>query len=101
MCLPSSRMNSSVPTLIAILLFTAVLLFFSFHAYAQSAAATGRLEGTVTDASGAAIAGAEIAVRNQNTGVSSAAQSTAEGAFTMLYLDPGTYSDSLVKSCSG
>ena len=95
------RMNSSVSTLIVTPLFSAVFLFLSAPAYAQSAAATGRLEGTVTDPSGASVAGAEITARNQNTGVSITQQSTAEGEFTILYLDPGTYEVSIQKSGFG
>src|SRR5207302_1855984 len=49
-------------------LFATMLLLFSTGAQAQSAAATGRLEGTVTDPSGAAVPEAEVTVRNQNTG---------------------------------
>ncbi len=69
--------------------------------HAQSAAATGRLEGTVTDPSGAAVADAEIAVRNQNTGLSTTVRSDAEGQFVVLYLDPGTYEVTVQKSAFG
>ena len=83
------------------LLLTAGLLLFSTHTYAQSAAATGRLEGTVTDPSGATVGDAEVTVRNQNTGVSTTVRSTAEGEFTLLYLDPGTYEVSIEKGGFG
>src|SRR5713226_1786497 len=64
----------------------------------QSASATGRLEGIVTDSTGAAVPGADITVRNQNTGISTTLQSAAEGDFTFLYLDPGTYEVSIQKA---
>ena len=80
------------------LFFAFVLLLSSTLARAQSAAASGRLEGTVTDPSGAAVPDAEIAVRNQNTGVATTIRSTAAGEFFVLYLDPGTYEVSIEKS---
>jgi hypothetical protein len=100
MRVPVSRVIP-VSTLTASLFVTAIFCVLSLCAHAQSAAGTGRLEGTVTDASGAALAGAEIAVRNQNTGVSTTAQSTPEGEFTILYLDPGAYEVSVQKSGFG
>ena len=74
-------------------------LFFGLitNAHAQSASATGRLEGTVTDPSGAAVPEAEITVRNQNTGIATTIQSSSDGEFTALYLDPGTYEVSIQK----
>ncbi len=95
------RKYSPVSTLGITLFFTAVLFLFSSHAAAQSAAATGRLEGTVTDSSDAAVAGADITVRNQNTGVTTTVQSTPEGDFTVLYLEPGTYEVSIQKAGFG
>jgi len=67
------------------------------NAHAQSASATGRLEGTVTDPTGAAVPDAEISVRNQNTGIATTIQSSADGEFTALYLDPGIYEVSIQK----
>src|SRR5258708_1375345 len=82
-------------------LLAAGLLIFPTRTRAQSASATGRLEGIVTDPSGATVPDAEITVRNQNTGVSSTARSTTEGEFTVLYLDPGTYDVSIEKAGFG
>ena len=83
------------------MLFTAILLLSSILLHSQSAAATGRLEGTIADPSGAAVADAEVAVRNQSTGVSTVVHSTADGEFVVLYLDPGTYEVSIQKSGFG
>jgi hypothetical protein len=71
------------------------------NAHAQSASATGRLEGTVTDPTGAAVPDAEIIVRNQNTGIATTIQSSADGEFAALYLDPGIYEVSIQKSGFG
>src|SRR5579864_8732401 len=84
-------------TLVSVFTVLSAMLVFSAGAHAQSASATGRLEGIVSDTSGAAVPHAEITVRNQNTCVSTTQQSTAGGEFTFLYLDPGTYSVSIQK----
>lgn len=78
-------------------LSSVLLLIFPLRVDAQSAAATGRLEGTVTDPTGAAVAGADITVRNQSTGIATTVQSSSEGEFTALYLDPGGYEVSIQK----
>ena len=88
------------------LIFLTFLLFvflcvFTTSSHAQSASATGRLEGTVTDPVGAEVPGAEIMVRNQNTGIATTVQSSADGEFTVLYLDPGVYEVSIQKSGFG
>ena len=66
------------------LLLTMILMLSPTAVQSQSASATGRLEGIVTDSSGAAVPGADITVRNQNTGISTTLQSAAEGDFTFL-----------------
>jgi hypothetical protein len=81
-----------------VLLLTTIFMLSPIAIRAQSASATGRLEGTVTDSTGAAVPGADITVRNQNTGISATVQSSAEGDFTLLYLDPGTYEVSIQKA---
>src|SRR5712691_10967042 len=81
-----------------LLILTIILMLLPTAVHSQSASATGRLEGIVTDSSGAAVPGADIAVRNQNTGISTTLQSAAEGDFTFLYLDPGTYEVSIQKA---
>jgi hypothetical protein len=80
-----------------LVLLLTMILMLSPTVHSQSASATGRLEGTVTDSTGAAVPGAVIAARNQNTGFSTTQQSGAEGDFNFLYLDPGTYEVSILK----
>jgi hypothetical protein len=80
------------------LLLTMILMLSPTAVQSQSASATGRLEGIVTDSSGAAVPSADITVRNQSTGISMTLQSGAEGDFTFLYLDPGTYEVSIQKA---
>jgi len=80
------------------LLLALVVVLAPARVHSQSGAATGWLEGTVTDSSGAAVAGADIAVRNQNTGISTTITSGGEGDFTVLYLEPGTYEVTIQKT---
>ncbi|MDQ2775007.1 MAG: TonB-dependent receptor [Acidobacteriota bacterium] len=63
----------------------------------QSGAGTGRIEGTAFDASGAVVPGAEVAIQNEETGVSTKITSEANGHFLALYLAPGPYSVSIAK----
>jgi len=80
------------------LLLATILMGSPPAVQSQSASATGRLEGRVVDSTGAAVPGAATTVHSQNTGVSATQQSGAEGDFTFLYLDPGTYEVSIQKA---
>src|SRR6185369_11833058 len=51
----------------------------------------GTVLGRVTDASGAVIAGAEVRITNENTGVAASAKTNDAGNFTLPYLLSGTY----------
>lgn len=53
--------------------------------------AVGTLNGTVLDTTGALIPGATVIAMNVSTGVESATSSTTAGAYTLPYLQPGTY----------
>jgi hypothetical protein len=52
---------------------------------------TGRIQGTVTDATGAALAGATVTATNTGTGRASTAQTNGNGEYTISALQPGTY----------
>jgi outer membrane receptor protein involved in Fe transport len=66
-----------------------VILTCSVSAVAQNA--TGRIIGTVTDAQGAAIAGAKITVTNTGTNVRSDTVTNSDGFYQVLQLPVGTY----------
>src|SRR5215469_10627103 len=57
----------------------------------------GTILGTVTDASGAAVAGANITVRNTDTGVERATQTNDSGQYSVPELQIGTYSVTVAK----
>lgn len=65
-----------------------LLLLFSPSAFAQFAAA---VQGTVEDSSGAIVAGAQVILTNQATGVSQATATSAEGFYKFASLPPGAY----------
>lgn len=65
------------------------MLMASLTASAQTI--TGEILGTVTDASGAAIADAKITVRNLKTNIKNEATTTNEGTFRVLQLPIGTF----------
>lgn len=58
---------------------------------------TASLAGSVTDASGAPIPGARIAVKNLDTGATRESASSGEGLYTLTALSPGRYSISIGK----
>jgi Carboxypeptidase regulatory-like domain/TonB dependent receptor len=82
----------------AIICLLALIILFPTSVHAQSSSAMGRLEGTVTDSSGAGVPAADLTARNQNTGVSTTVQSGAGGEFTFLYLEPGSYEVSIERA---
>jgi carboxypeptidase family protein/TonB-dependent receptor-like protein len=64
-------------------------LFVSVPVHAQVTGAT--LNGTVTDASGGAIAGAQVSIRNTATGISKDATTDSAGFYTAPNLSAGAY----------
>ncbi|MGI8746511.1 MAG: carboxypeptidase regulatory-like domain-containing protein [Bryobacteraceae bacterium] len=66
-----------------------LVLAFSPAAYSQAVSAT--LVGTVTDASGAAMANTKITATEVNTGINRTAPTNESGNYTFADLPPGTY----------
>jgi hypothetical protein len=58
---------------------------------AQAQTFRGTILGTVTDASGAAVAGASVTVKNQDTGILRSTQTTPDGEYRVPELPIGTY----------
>ena len=50
-----------------------------------------RVQGTVTDSSEAAVAGAKVTLRNINTGIEVVKESAANGHYLFDFVEPGTY----------
>jgi len=91
-------MNHDVPNSIAqratrLLASVLVLLvtFLTSGAMLSAQVITGTVVGTVRDASGAAVLGAKISVKNLATGVVQSTVSNSEGNYTLTNVPPGTY----------
>ncbi|HEX6184917.1 MAG TPA: TonB-dependent receptor [Pyrinomonadaceae bacterium] len=74
----------------------AVLLLVAFMclgttARAQVAETAAQIQGQVTDAAGAAVAGATVIVRNEKTGEERRAQTNEDGLYTVAQLNPAIY----------
>jgi hypothetical protein len=74
-----------------IVMCLAVLGFVLAPVAAGQSAGTGAIQGTVKDPSGATVPGAEITVKNVNTGAERRITSTEAGFFSAPYLQPGQY----------
>ncbi|HEY1496772.1 MAG TPA: carboxypeptidase-like regulatory domain-containing protein, partial [Candidatus Solibacter sp.] len=68
----------------------AILCLLSFAAVAQPLVGTGSITGTVRDASGALVANAQVEVRNESHGIRRDSTTDAQGAFSVIALDPDT-----------
>src|SRR5689334_16705754 len=66
-----------------------VALVLTMPGLGQESRAT--LIGTITDSTGAAVAGATLRLRNTETGVESNAEASQVGQYHFLYVNPGSY----------
>jgi len=71
-----------------IVLITVIAAFGMFHAWGQ---AVGTLNGTVLDTTGAVVPGAAVVATNDATKVEFKTTTTTAGAYTIPYLQQGTY----------
>jgi hypothetical protein len=69
---------------------TCIVLSFSVQ-MASGQAITGTIVGSVSDASGAAVAGAAVTVKNTDTNITYTTMSGSEGFYTVPFLPPGKY----------
>lgn len=82
----SSIQNQAAAKLV---LFTVLLM--TGHALVRAQTATGQINGTITDPSGAAVTGATVAVTNQATSIQNSTYSNESGFFSLGNLPPGPY----------
>src|ERR1700759_4367747 len=69
----------------------AATLFLAISPLAFSQQVTGSILGSVQDAQGAMIAGAQVTAKNQDTGFSRTIASNGQGEYRIDFLPPGTY----------
>jgi len=82
-------MNKSLRTALSLALFACASLLITLPATAQSV--YGSLFGTVTDKTGAAVAGATITVKDEAKGTVVTATSNASGDYSVAHLIPDVY----------
>ena len=68
-----------------------ILLVAVAAGMAQAQEFRGRVQGIVTDATGAVVPGVGVVLRNDNTGVESSRTTNKDGWYLFDYVDPGTY----------
>lgn len=78
-------------TIRLVLLCSLALLVSMTTALAQSQSTTGSIQGTVSDQTGAVIAGATIEVKNLDTNTTKNLSTDSGGRFVFLQLQPGNY----------
>jgi hypothetical protein len=71
------------------LMLSLFVILFAVSAFSQT---TAKILGSVSDASGAAIVGAKITVKNPALGIERRTQTNSTGAYEVAALPPGTYS---------
>jgi len=79
------------------MLFCLLAAVFAFSAFAQTQAINGSIRGRVTDAAGAAVPGAKVAVLNTNTGYTRSLASDDDGYFVFPNLPLGPYTVTIAK----
>lgn len=67
------------------------LLLAAFTVCLQAQEFRGRVQGTITDASNAAVVGATVTLKNVNTGVPTVRQTSESGRYLFDLVDPGSY----------
>ncbi len=67
------------------------LLVLAFAAIAQTSVSTGSIQGTVTDPSGAAVAGAKVTITGKATGSAATVSTSSAGEYSSGGLIPGDY----------
>jgi hypothetical protein len=77
---------------LAALVFAILITLFAYRpAWAQTTISTGSIQGTVTDPSGAVVAGAKILITQKSSGRVVTTTTTSAGAYTSGALTPGDY----------
>src|SRR5882757_2856395 len=72
--------------------FIFIALIFSAAPSLRAQTTNGSIEGSVTDPSGGAVAGASVTARNLDTGLTQATTTTEAGIYSLPNLPPGRYS---------
>jgi hypothetical protein len=88
---------SNLPRLQYPILSLVLTLLIALTVSAQSQITTGTIRGTVQDANGAVVPGANVEIKNVDTNTSRSLTTNEEGGFNAPLLQPGRYSVTITK----
>jgi len=88
----TSSSRNHLTRLIPVFIIAVFVLWIPAPLFAQSTIATGSIQGTLTDPSGAVVAGAKITVTNKDTGQVLRVTTSSAGTYNSGALVPGEYS---------
>ncbi len=86
-----SKRENPMTTTLRRLIWGCALTVCACVSAAMAQSVTGSITGTVTDPSGAVIAGAQVTAHNMDTGVDTVAKTSAEGTYRIDFLPAGHY----------
>jgi hypothetical protein len=89
----NERIKPYLKMLSLALLTVAMLLAITKETSAQVGTASAALNGSVRDASGAAVSGATVTLTNSQTGFTQVTKSNDTGNYSLVNISPGTYTD--------
>ena len=87
-----SHRRTPLARLIPIFIVAVLVLWIATPLSAQSTTATGSIQGTLTDPSGAVVSGAKVAITNKDTGQTLHVTTSSAGTYNSGALVPGDYS---------
>jgi carboxypeptidase family protein len=87
----TSTRRTSLSLLIPFVITAVFIFWISVPLFAQSTTATGSIQGTLTDPSGAVVAGAKITITNKDTGQTLHVTTSSAGTYNSGALVPGDY----------
>src|SRR5215471_11040785 len=76
---------------VSTLLLVVAIAIFALRIPVEAQSTTGRILGTITDPSGAAVAGANVTITDVQRGISRSFTTDESGAYAAPNLEPGTY----------
>ena len=76
---------------VSTLLLVIAIAIFALGILVEAQSTTGRILGTITDPSGAAVAGANVTITDVQRGISRSFTTDESGAYAAPNLEPGTY----------